>query len=153
MGRSVSYPSGAVVAFDRFEPEDDFDDWEFQHYAVGVMSDVKAAYPSARSIKQWIGREDLALLANDHCYFGVSSYCGLVAIWAVVRGDAERPELAEKWLASIAPKFEERFGSMQRVGAMSNGQAVYAKKPGKPAFEDDIAGDRGHVVIGGLLCG
>lgn len=124
MGRSVSYPSDAVVAFSSWDNEDGsfwFDEEVIQPFA----DQVKRLFPSAESCNEWIGREDHAIMSNAHVYFGVSEYCGLVAYWAVVRGDCERPELAEQWLGSIEAKFQKNFGSLEMIVRASNGEAFF----------------------------
>ena len=89
MGRSVSYPAGALVAFATLEVEDS-EDWEFEFdWLVGdLRSRAAAAFPSLKDCDGWRGREDRILMRNAFADFGVSTYCGLVAIWIVEIGRA-----------------------------------------------------------------
>lgn len=161
MGRSVSAPSNAVVVYDSVEMEDS---WEWDDYVDDLRYQVRQKYPSMQSDDGWLGREDRVLASNSHAYFGVSEYCGLVSIWLVARHETTgrygysvdldgKEGLAESWVASVAPGFMEAFGSMVKDGSMSNGQGVYVAKAGNEPPAEDIAGDSGHVVINGMLCG
>lgn len=92
---------------------------------------LKELFPSLTECDEWIGREDHAVMENNLAYFGVSEYCGTVAYWAVPKeDDYYNPGLvglASRWLDSVANKFHNAFGSMQRIGVMSNGCAVYQR--------------------------
>lgn len=124
MSRSVSYPSDAIVAFDFYESDDEF---AFDDLVDEFVFAVDRAYPSVRPVDEWIGREDHAYRANDHAYFGVSEYCGLVSLWAAERYDSERPELARQWLSQIEPGFIGRFGRLRKIGRFSNGEAIFER--------------------------
>lgn len=147
MARSVSYPSNAVVVFDDFDGED----YEFDDYVDDIRSRLREAFPSMNEVDKWVGREDRAIMANGFAYAGISAYGGLIAIWIVARDDIYGSEvyLAENWVAGIEPRFEREFGSMVKVGSMSNGEGVYRAKEGLPAIPDSLD-DR--VVINGMLC-
>lgn len=123
MGRSVSYPTNAVVAYSTFEGED-ADDFRFEVIEAfrGVIADM---YPSAYECDRWIGREDHAVMENGHAYFGVSEYCGLVAYWVVAKDYADSEALADRWVASIAKRFQATFGTLRRLGTFSNGEGVF----------------------------
>ena len=88
MGRSVSYPSGAIVAFTVLEVEDE-NDWEFEYeWLQGDLRErAAAAFPSLQPHEGWRGREDRILMRNMFTNFGVSVYGGLVAVWIVERDD------------------------------------------------------------------
>ena len=135
MGRSVSYPSGAIVGFTVLEVEDD-DDWEFEY--VWLREDLRtraaAAFPSLGSHDGWRGREDRILLRGQFADFGVSVYGGLVAVWIAERDDGAywdaewrnaRSLRANRWLSQIAPRFDALFGDFDFLGHMSNGEGVY----------------------------
>lgn len=147
MGRSVSYPTGAHVAFSHWdagwvthdpeteEPLDEeyFDDcpaecdWE---YIVDTFkSDIKVLYPSTWEADKWVGREDHAIMANNYCFFGISEYCGTIAYWAVLRGDLQWAEegRAEHWFNQIGPRFHKTFSTMYRIGGFSDGTSVYQR--------------------------
>ena len=71
MGRSVSYPAGAQVAFrilDSAEPEDA--DWEYETLCDDILSQARASFPSFDPCKGWRGREDRILLRNSYSDIG-----------------------------------------------------------------------------------
>ena len=88
MGRSVSYPSGAIVAFTVLEVEND-DDWEFEYEWLreDLRERAARAFPSLISHDGWRGQEDRILMRNAYADFGLSVYGGLVAVWIVERDD------------------------------------------------------------------
>lgn len=94
---------------------------------------LKEMFPSLSPCDEWLGREDHAVMENNLAYFGVSEYCGTVAYWAVPKEDdynAGLTALAERWLDNISAKFHGAFGTMSRIGVMSNGEAVYQRHGG-----------------------
>jgi hypothetical protein len=127
MARSVSYPRNAVVAFDSFDPDPEFGFEDFQLLVEDYCHALSKAYPAGSPREKWLGREDRVVFANALVYFGISEYGGTIAYWAVVRDDTDYPALAESYLKRIAPNFEARFGTLRRLGAMSNGEVVYAR--------------------------
>ena len=121
MGRSVSYASGSIaIAYSHIEPEDEDEDFDF------IIEDRreygKSLWPSLSHCDKWLGREDHALLENDHCYIGVSEYCGLVSTWLVPK---EENNLSVAWCNQIKEKFMKSFGTLNRVGQFSNGEPVF----------------------------
>ena len=138
MGRSVSYPAGAVVAFAALEVENP-DAWEFEFdWLVDDLGcRATAAFPSLRDCDGWRGREDRILMRNAFSDFGVSTYCGLVAIWIVEREDAAyldadwrtaRSPRARRWLSQITPRFDALFGEFDIVGRFSNGETIFRRR-------------------------
>lgn len=138
MGRSVSYPSGAIVAFTVLEVEND-DDWEFEYEWLreDLRERAAKAFPSLISHDGWRGREDRILMRNAYADFGLSVYGGLVAVWIVERDDGAywdadwrtaRSPRARRWLSQIASRFDDMFGDYDCLGNMSNGEGVYAKR-------------------------
>jgi hypothetical protein len=141
MGRSVSYPRDAVVTFGTFEGEDE---WDWRDLISDFRSEVKRLFPSATNCDEWIGggrSEDHAVMENGHAYFGVSEYCGMVSYWVVAKPDyyGDISPLAEAWIAKIAPRFTNSFGTLRKVGVFSNGGGVYepisSHDPGPDQFE------------------
>lgn len=121
MGRSVSYPSNAVVAYNTWEADEDAD---FQWDVIDdLVNYAPTLWPSLTPCDRWLGREDHAVLENEHAYVGVSEYCGLVAYWIVAK-DTDNG-LAERWVAQVAPKFVKTFGRLRRLGTFSNGEAIF----------------------------
>lgn len=88
MARSVSYPQNAVVAFRTINTEHE-DDWEWEHKCLvdDIVDRAQDAFPSLKPHDGWRGREDRILLRNAFADCGISTYCGLVAIWLVERDD------------------------------------------------------------------
>lgn len=145
MGRSVSYPSGAHVAYSDWEagwvshdPETDepleegYWDEDQAHFDWECIVDnfkhtIKVLFPSTWEIDKWVGREDRALMANNYCYFGISEYCGCIAYWVVLRDDLGWTEggRAEHWFKQIEHSFEKAFATMYRIGGFSDGTSVY----------------------------
>ncbi len=142
MGRSVSYPSGAVAAFTTFEIEDDEGNeldlqFEFEWLCGDLTERAAAAFPSLVPCDAWRGREDRILMRNKFADFGVSVYGSLVAIWIAERADGAywddewrtaRSPRAQHWLRQIAPRFDALFGTLDRLGHMSNREGVYRKR-------------------------
>lgn len=131
MGRSVSYPRNAIVAFTHLEASDDqdvVDEWAFDDLVEDLQQYAPTLWKSLDTCDRWIGREDRALLVNRHAYIGISEYCGLVAYWLVVREDTEQPGLAERWVAQAAPRFLKTFGTLNKIGTASNGESFFQQK-------------------------
>lgn len=138
MGRSVSYPSGAVVAFTVMEVESD-DDWEFEFEWLrdDLRERAVQAFPSLTSHDGWRGREDRILMRNAFADFGVSIDGGVVAVWIAERDDGgywdvewrtARLPRAQHWLEQIAKRFDCLFGDYDCLGRFSNGEAIYRKR-------------------------
>jgi len=128
MGRSVSYPHGALVAFTHVHDEDDTDDcaWLLEFW----REMAQRLWPSLREVDTWRGREDHVIARNGLVEFGVSEYCGLVAIWLVERTDldtAGQEALATQWIKSVAPRFRKTFGTLRKVGTFSNGEGIFER--------------------------
>jgi hypothetical protein len=141
MGRSVSTPRNAVlVAFDdwfdgEYEDEDtgetkyrEAEHWDWEEYLYCLTERVKELWPSFEPCDNWLDREDRAIMENSLAYFGVSEYCGLAAIWMVPKDHDEVFNLAEPWLTRASKKFHANFGSLYKLGTMSNGEGVYQRK-------------------------
>lgn len=138
MGRSVSYPSGALVAFTVLEADDE-DDWDFAYEWLqdDLRERASQAFPSLVPHQGWRGREVRILLRNAYADFGCSVYGGLVAVWIVERDDVAywdaewrhtRSPRAKHWLGQIGPRFDALFGDYDCLGHMSNGEGVYTRR-------------------------
>ncbi len=137
MGRSVSYPTGAIVAFRTVETEHEDDwDWEYECLTGEVVETARRAFPSLEPYEGWRGREDRILLRNAYADCGISTYCGLVAIWLAERddgrywdADARHPRTgrARQWLGQVANRFEALLGELRMAGRFSNGEAVFER--------------------------
>ena len=137
MGRSVSYPSGAITAFRIIEAgEEDNCDWEYEFLVDDIRNRAQSAFPSLELHNSWRGREDRILLRNAFADCGISTYCGLAAIWLAERDDARywdadarhcRTGRAGRWLDQAEPRFRALFGELRQIGRFSNGEAVYER--------------------------
>lgn len=138
MGRSISYPTGALVCFTVFEcdsPDQSTDDLEW--FAEDCRTRAREAFASLLPFDGWRGREDRVLARNAYADFGISSLGSMVAVWIVERNDGSysdhdvqfiRSPRAVHWLRQIAPRFDALFGDYDRLGHMSNGEGVYRKR-------------------------
>ena len=139
MGRSVSYPTGSVVAFRSLDLDegDDFD-WGYECLVDEVIETAKSTFPSFERFR-WVGcgREERILLRNAFADCGISTYCGLAAIWLTRRDDAHfweadyfhpRAVRARHWIAQVSPRFERLFGQLRLVGRFSNGEAIFERQ-------------------------
>jgi hypothetical protein len=142
MGRSVSYPTAAVVAFTFLEIDDDDADpdafdFAYEWFREDLCERAASAFPSLQPHDAWRRREDRILMRNTYADFGVSTYGGLVAVWIVERDDGAywdvdwriaRCPRTRRWLSQIAPRFDALFGDYDCLGHMSNGEGVYRKR-------------------------
>lgn len=71
MGRSVSYPPGAVVAFRTLENghEDDWE-WEYECLVEEIIETARSTFLSLEPCDGWRGREDRILLRNTFAIAG-----------------------------------------------------------------------------------
>lgn len=135
MGRSVSYPAGAQVAFCELGCDADADwDWEYECLVDAIRREVQSAFPSFDPVDCWREREDRVLMRNTFADIGISTYSGIAAIWIAERDDpayawrhqwASYNALAQNWLACVKPKFDALFSTLDRIGTMSNGETFY----------------------------
>lgn len=136
MGRSVNYPSGAVVAFRVLDDPDDDPEWVYECLVDEIVDAARTAFPSLEPCDGLRGREDRILLRNAFADCGISTYCGLAAIWLAERDDDRyweadyrqpRTGRARHWIALAAPQFVALFGELRMVGRFSNGEAVFER--------------------------
>jgi hypothetical protein len=147
MGRSVSYPSNAlIVTFNTIQYYYEAEEYDVE---AGVATEIgeeienpcawddlledfvnacEECWPSLNLDIKWLDREDQALLSNRLVRIGISEYCGMVAYWVVP--NEQNPEcftLAQRWATQIEEVFVRKFGGYNKVGSMSNGGGVYQK--------------------------
>lgn len=136
MGRSVSYPTGAIVAFRLIDEAEDDPDWVYECLVDDIVETARSLLPSLEPFEGWRGREDRILLRNAFADCGVSTYCGLAAIWLVERDDSRyweadfrhaRTGRAQQWLAQVSDTFIKAFGELRLVGRFSNGEAIFER--------------------------
>lgn len=138
MGRSVSYPSGSIVAYtvlDVADPEDR--DFAYEWWREDLVECALRAFPSLEPHDGWRGREDRILARNAYADFGASVYGDMIAVWIVERDDGPyrdaawrtaRSPRAQHWLGQIAARFDALFGDCDCLGHLSNGEGVYRKR-------------------------
>jgi hypothetical protein len=100
-------------------------------------SEVLRVFESAHEDDSWLDREDHALAANRFVWFGISEYCGVVALWMAPKeapydSPASWEALRDNWMRQAWPKFKKLANScvpepMVRLGTMSNGESVYQR--------------------------
>lgn len=116
---------------------------EFQGSRDYFVSRLTAAFPSVTACDEWVGREDHAVADNSHAYFGISEYCGLVAMWVLPKevdlyyADSAWQGLRNAWCKSIERKFRSIAGdcfgqALRRQGSFSNGVNVFQPIDGRP---------------------
>ena len=87
-----------------------------------------------------LSREDRAVAENKYAYFGVSEYCGLVAVWCAAKeasyyDNAGFEGLRDRWISQIGDKFRKTargsFGqALVKTGSFSNGEAFFQAAAG-----------------------
>lgn len=141
MGRSVSYPTGAIVAFRMIDEVEDDWHWAYESLVEDIVATARSCLPSLEPFDGWRGREDRILLRNAFADCGVSTYCGLAAIWIVERDDSlyweadyqnARSGRAQQWLTQVSDKFIKAFGELRLVGRFSNGEAIFERAIAAP---------------------
>lgn len=124
MGRSVSYPRNATVAY--VDVSYMKESWEWDDFVQDVKDRAERLWPSMYNADTWLGREDHAILQNQNAYLGISEYDGLAAIWLVVKDDEYvNPNLAGAWFAKVQQRFLDNFGMLRKLATFSNGEAMY----------------------------
>lgn len=124
MGRSVSTPNNTRAVAYTVADEDELED--FHEYLDHVRNRICAMFPASEPCNEWVGREDQAIAENALVYFGVSEYCGLIAIWIAGKDDGDRlSELRDRWVRQNAQRFIMAFQTVEKIGTFSNGEAVF----------------------------
>ena len=77
------------------------------------------------------------LLRNAYADCGISTWCGLAAIWLAERDDARyweadvynpRTARARHWLGQVSGRFLDLFGELRMIGRFSNGEAIFERE-------------------------
>lgn len=110
-------------------------DYEWSQCVEHFQSEMMEAFKSLSTCDEWLDSEDRALLENNYCHIGVSSYCGLVSMWVTPKEATfhDLPGfdgLRDRWISQIEAKFFNTangcFGTaLNKLGSMSNGEGVY----------------------------
>ena len=127
MARSVSVPFNAqrVLYINLYDFEDHFD---LDEALAGFIQAICKWYPSLRPSRKWVGREDLGLAENAHAVVGISTYCGIGAVWVA----PFRPTRTDcKWVGGMKRDFilgaiHEHLGQpLRKIATASNGEAFF----------------------------
>lgn len=108
---------------------------EFEYLVYeDFVGNVLGQFPSVVPADDWIGNENHVVAENHFARFGVSEYCGLMALWVVPVeddgwGGPSFEGLSRHWIDQIWPKVEEMYPSrLVPLGTMSNGVTVYERR-------------------------
>lgn len=118
--------------------------YEFEWHRDDFAEQMCKAFPSVSKCDSWLGRgnsEDHAVAENQFVFFGVSEYCGLVAMWVAAK-DADYDQsagweaLRDRWLSQIQQKFRKHaqtcFGqALISQGTFSNGEQFFQPMNGQ----------------------
>jgi len=142
MGRSVSYPSGSIVAFTVLEVEDS-DDWEFEYEWLrdDLRERAARAFPSLVAHDGWRGREDRILMRNAYADFGVSIYGSLVAVWIAERDDGSYWDA--EWRTAHSPRAQRYSASM-----IASGTCRMVKGSIANGLHDLLSGGQDDMISG-----
>ena len=127
MARSVSVPFNAQRVL--YVNLADFED---HHDLQDALADFSQAicrrYPSLQPARYWHGCEDLGLAESAHAVVGVSTFCGLGAVWVA-------PKQANRtcctWVDSMKRGFimdavREHLGQpLRKIATASSGEAFF----------------------------
>ncbi|MGY6517486.1 MAG: hypothetical protein ACXIUZ_02110 [Lysobacteraceae bacterium] len=119
----------------RREADADDTGMAWEDFVDNLRHDFRAAFPSLSYCDEWLGREDRALLENQHARIGVSEYCGMVSVWCVPKDwdgwGRDTEVLSRHWCRSIETRAAAVLGTfatrLARLGTMSNGEGVYRR--------------------------
>lgn len=125
MSRSVSYPKSCeVVCFQDVSYIED--EWDWMDFIGDIQEQCQENWPSLNECDEWLDDEDHAILENQHCYIGVSEYCGIVSIWLRSKGeelrashhaiDSSYAALADTWCARISKRFNSMCDELRLLG-------------------------------------
>jgi hypothetical protein len=134
MARSVSTPSNTV--YTEYNSCDFEDSYEFDMAVENLQDALRSAFPSVSACSEWLDREDRAIAENSYAYFGVSEYCGLVAVWCAAKdpdyyANGGFEALRDRWIDQIEGKFRAAargsFGqALVQTARFSNGEAMFS---------------------------
>lgn len=140
MGRSVSYPNGAVDAFRTLDVSEDEMDLAYECLVDEIVDTARIAFPSLEPCEGWRGREDRILLRNAFADCGISTYCGLAATWLAERDDNRY------WEADYRCPRTGRARHWIAQGCAALRSAVWRTQDGRALFErrSDL---RAHPIL------
>jgi len=115
--------------------DSDFSYWEWDEFIEDLWEIIKDRYPSFFDCDKWDGREEHRILENDYARIVVCEYMGCVSVSLAIREDADHWPyaygLADHWCRQIAGNFQKlldaHFGTIAKLGTMSNGVSVFQK--------------------------
>ena len=130
MGRSVNYVSSALkVWYFPFESDDE-DSWsDLKENIRWAISKVAKSFSVC---SEWTDRELFCILRNNYSEIVISEYCGLCSLSFVMRGDVERPQLAEHWMRQVVNGIDcellKSLNLYNKIGTASNGESFFEKR-------------------------
>ena len=130
----ADYDRLAAILEDEDSDEDEVAKAEEELVAINrAMRDLTDRPPVlAEELKAEAG----ILLRNAFADCGISTYCGLAAIWLAERDDSHyweadfympRTARARHWLGQVSGRFIDLFGELRLVGRFSNGEAIFER--------------------------
>jgi len=138
MSRSVETIRDAyVVYFDYSEFDDVGYDW--QDMIDNIVIELLNKYKSFREADKWVSypyRENKIILENELCQISVSEYCSCGAFSIFITKDLYESiiprEFAKWWIEqnvkNIINIIEQYVNPLRKVGAFSNGEAIFERK-------------------------
>lgn len=134
MGEIIYNEDGTYnVEYDEWVAKDEWNCW----LEYDIKTRLVNKYGSLYEVSKWLGREDQAILANNHCYIGVSEYMSVACVWMVNRhdfdgayGSAWKSEmaLAQAWCERVGESFRTVLQpDLVHMGGFSNGEQVYRR--------------------------
>lgn len=142
MSRGVSYATGSVWKFYLYpkregETGEDFGQMqeEWEDWVDWLKELLTSKFKSLMPCDKFLGREDHAILENQHAYIGISEYCGTVCLWCVPKQwDGYRPDnqaIHDHWCNQIEDKVGKILAKaypdevMVAMGSASNGEQFF----------------------------
>jgi len=135
-------PAGAeAVLYFYVELEED-DEWFWDDLIANIRGEIRSEDESFTVEEDWIGREGRVIIANQIVRIAISEYCGVCSLAFVPTDEPDEDvweplqtvweEFAAEWSKQFAYKVAKKLpgigiGLLRRVGAFSNGEAVYEK--------------------------
>jgi len=108
------------------------EDWD--DFTEDLRNVLREKFPSLSECKEWLGREDQAILENAHAQIGISEYNGIVCVWCVPKDRSTSASWCAQIKDSARKHMEKRYPDsiLNFSGCASNGEGMFslASKPG-----------------------
>lgn len=133
MSRSVwTHADALETVF--YQLDDDGDEFScdlWDCHIEDIREAFKRKFPSMNDCDFWPEKESHAILENTFAKVVISEYAGLVSL-AIVPNEFSSGwhddvlALAHSWcVRNATPFLREHYGELEKIGTMSNGEAVY----------------------------